>query len=55
VAIPSFFASMGGMSEFSTILAPKHPLLAYFLFFLAMNAVGFITFFIIKRWEQHWK
>lgn len=55
VAIPSFFASMGGMSEFSSFFPAQFKIAAYIGFFLLMNVMGFITFFIIKKWEQHWK
>jgi magnesium transporter len=55
VAIPSFFASMGGMSEFTSLIPVEPKWLSYVVFFLLMNAVGFFTFFIIRRWEQHWK
>ena len=55
VSIPSFFASMGGMSEYTGLIPLQPKWLAYLVFFLLMNVMGFITFFIIKKWEQHWK
>lgn len=48
VAIPSFFAGMGGMSEF-TQAAGTHPLVAYLAFFLSMLGLGYLTYRIIKK------
>jgi magnesium transporter len=55
VAIPSFFAGMGGMSEFSMITGPEKWMLAYPLFLSAMIAMGVGTYFLIKRIERYWR
>ncbi len=54
VAVPSFFAGLGGMSEFSAIVGGKHLLIAYPLFVAAMICIGLITFLIIKKGEKMW-
>ncbi|MHB0997037.1 MAG: magnesium transporter CorA family protein [Elusimicrobiales bacterium] len=53
VAVPSFFAGVGGMSEFSAMTGIENWRLAYPLFLLSMLAVGAITFIAIKRLEKH--
>jgi magnesium transporter len=55
VAVPSFFAGVGGMSEFSNMIGFHHWKLGYPLFVLAMIAIGVTTFFIIKVTERFWK
>jgi magnesium transporter len=55
VAIPSFFAGMGGMSEFSMITGPERWLVAYPLFFSLMLLVGVGTFLLIKKIEKYWR
>lgn len=53
VAVPSFFAGVGGMSEFSAMTGIANWRLAYPLFLLAMLLVGSGTFVLIKRLEKH--
>jgi len=53
VAVPSFFAGVGGMSELKSILGVAHTGLAYSLFLAAMLALGTTTFILIKRLEKH--
>ncbi len=53
VAVPSFFAGVGGMSEFSAMTGTEHWRLAYPLFLLSMLLVGAATFVLIKRLEKH--
>lgn len=53
VAVPSFFAGVGGMSEFSAMTGIENWKLAYPLFLLAMLGVGAVTFIAIKRLEKH--
>jgi magnesium transporter len=55
VAIPSFFAGMGGMSEFSNMIQFENWVLGYTLFFLIMLTIGIGTFLLIKRIEKFWK
>lgn len=55
VAIPSFFAGMGGMSEFSMITGPERWLVAYPLFFSVMVGIGLGTYLVIKRIEKYWR
>lgn len=53
VAVPSFFAGVGGMSEFSAMTGIENWKVAYPLFLLGMLVIGAITFVIIKRLEKH--
>jgi magnesium transporter len=53
VAVPSFFAGVGGMSELHAITGISSPRLAYPLFLAVMLAVGAATFVLIKRLEKH--
>lgn len=53
IAVPSFFAGMGGMSEFTAFTGVEPSYWAYSLFLLAMIAVGVTTFMVIKRLEKH--
>lgn len=53
VAVPSFLAGVGGMSELYTITGIHNPMLAYPLFMGAMIVVGATTFSLIKRLEKH--
>jgi magnesium transporter len=53
IAVPSFFAGMGGMSEFSTITGPDRWMVSYPLFFLTMVVLGAATYFLIKSIERH--
>jgi magnesium transporter len=55
VAVPSFFASMGGMSEFSAMFNAEHWTFAYPLFFATMVGIGVATFFVIRKIERYWK
>lgn len=53
VALPSFFAGVGGMSELYAITGISSPAVAYPLFMLAMIIIGVATFVLIKRLEKH--
>ncbi|MFA6434336.1 MAG: magnesium transporter CorA family protein [Elusimicrobiales bacterium] len=53
VAIPSFFAGVGGMSELTTITHISDHRVAYPVFILAMCAVGLAIYWIIKRIERY--
>jgi magnesium transporter len=55
VAVPSFFAGMGGMSEFSMMSHSIQWYYAYPIFLIGMLGLGIGTFFIIKRIERYWK
>jgi magnesium transporter len=55
VAVPSFFAGVGGMSEFSNMIGFSHWKLGYPVFILCMVAIGVTTFLIIKLTERIWK
>ncbi|MCX5776044.1 MAG: magnesium transporter CorA family protein [Candidatus Firestonebacteria bacterium] len=55
VAVPSFFAGVGGMSEFMSIFGAKNSTLSYSLFILVMLLTGILTFIIIKKTEKFWK
>jgi len=54
VAVPSFFAAVGGMSEFSMMVSPEHWLIAYPAFLIMMAGLGVLTYFIVKRLEKYW-
>jgi len=53
VAVPSFFAGVGGMSELCTVTGVKDPHLAFLAFVGAMALIGLLTFYVIKRMEKH--
>ncbi len=53
VAVPSFFAGVGGMSELNTITGISSARVSYPLFMTAMLIVGTLTFILIKRLEKH--
>ena len=53
IAVPSFFAGVGGMSELTTITHIDDPHLAYPAFVLLMACIGAFTFWLIKKLEQH--
>ena len=55
VAVPSFFAGVGGMSEFSMVTQSENWLIAYPIFILAMLALGYLTFAFVQRMEKHWQ
>ncbi len=53
VAIPSFFAGVGGMSELYAITGIHDPKVAYPVFMALMLFIGVATFVLIKRLEKH--
>jgi len=53
VAVPSFFAGVGGMSELSTLTGIQDHRISYGIFLLIMAMVGVGTFLLIKRLEHH--
>ena len=53
VAVPSFFAGVGGMSELCTVTGITSPRLAFLAFMLVMSVLGFGTFWMIKSLEKH--
>ena len=55
VAIPSFFAAVGGMSEFSSMIGFGNWKYGYAIFLICMILIGIITFVIIKKTENLWK
>jgi magnesium transporter len=56
VAIPSFFAGVGGMSEFTSLFGLRsHVIIGYSAFFLAMLLLGIATFYLIRRLERGWR
>ncbi len=53
IAVPSFFAGVGGMSEFSSwIGGSERAYLGFPLFILAMLALGGFTFYLTKKLEN---
>jgi magnesium transporter len=56
VAVPSFFAGVGGMSEFSAMIGfDPHWKWAYPAFVLTMLFVGAGTFYLIRAMERFWR
>lgn len=55
VAVPSFFAGVGGMSEFSNMIGFSHWKWGYLIFVLVMVFIGVGTFFAIRMSEGIWK
>ena len=55
IAIPSFFAGVGGMSEFSALIGANHLKIGYPIFILVMMCLSLTTFFSIKLLERFWK
>jgi len=53
VAVPSFFAGVGGMSELCTVTGITNPQLAFLAFMLVMAVLGLGTFWLIKSLEKH--
>jgi magnesium transporter len=55
VAVPSFFAGVGGMSEFSNMIGFSHWKFGYLAFTLVMCVIGVTTFYVIRKAERIWK
>ncbi len=55
VSVPNFIAAVGGMSEFTMMTGSSNWPLTYSLFFLAMVALGWVTFYAIIKWERFWR
>ena len=55
VAVPSFFAGIGGMSEFSRMINFSNWKVGYPVFVLIMIVLGITTFFAVKKFEKFWK
>jgi magnesium transporter len=55
VAVPSFFAGVGGMSEFSGMIHFSNWKLGYPIFLLCMLCLGVVTFFAVRKFERFWK
>lgn len=53
VAVPSFFAGVGGMSELCMVTGISNPRLAFLAFVAVMAMIGLLTYWIIKRLEKH--
>lgn len=53
VAVPSFFAGVGGMSELTKVTGIENTAAAFSLFMAFMLALGATTFILIKRLEKH--
>jgi len=52
IAIPNFFASLGGMSEVTTITGIENQRIAHLFFFLFSVTLGILTFFIFRKFEK---
>ncbi|HBB66968.1 MAG TPA: hypothetical protein DCZ93_06665 [Elusimicrobia bacterium] len=53
IAVPSFFAGVGGMSELATITQIADPRVTYPVFILLMSGLGVAVYWIIKHVEKH--
>lgn len=54
IAVPTFFASVGGMSEFSNVIGLSKWKYGYSIFVVAMVVLAFVTFTVIKKSENFW-
>jgi magnesium transporter len=54
VAVPSFFAGVGGMSEFSRIIGFSNWKYGYGIFICCMVLLALIIFLVIKKSEKLW-
>ena len=52
IAVPSFIAGVGGMSEFSLIFGTNYKV-TYTVFLLLMTLIGIVTFWLIKLVAKH--
>ena len=52
IAVPTFVASVGGMSEFSAAMTGVNPYLSYGIFFVGMLLLGVVTFLITKMFAR---
>ncbi len=55
VALPTFLASVGGMSEFTAFFGDKPSIMTYTIFTIVMLLLGIGTFFLILKVEKFWK
>jgi magnesium transporter len=55
VAVPSFFAAVGGMSEFSGMIRFSNWKVGYPVFILVMITLAVLTFFAVRKFEKLWK
>ncbi len=53
VAVPSFFAGVGGMSEFSAVTGIDNWYISYSVFLALMLLLGVTVFYLIRRCEKH--
>ena len=53
IAVPSFFAGVGGMSELTTITHISDHRIAYPVFVLAMSCIAVGVYWVIKRVEKY--
>jgi len=53
VMVPGFFASVGGMSEWTMMTGRVSWQLSYALFLAAMLLMGFATYYAIEKYERH--
>lgn len=54
ISIPTFITGIGGMSEFTDAIGSPHRALGYGIFSLAMIALGWVIFLIIRKSERFW-
>ena len=52
IAVPTFFASVGGMSEFTSAMTGVNPYLSYGIFIVLMLVLGVVTFLITKMFAR---
>ncbi|MFA5140113.1 MAG: magnesium transporter CorA family protein [Elusimicrobiota bacterium] len=53
IMVPNFFASVGGMSEFSVFTQQHHWAVSYGAFTAASVVIGVLSYILIDRWLQH--
>ncbi len=52
IAVPNFFASMGGMSELTSVTGINNPRVAQFLFLIFSIIIAWLIFVIFKKLER---
>ena len=52
IAVPTFVASVGGMSEFTSAMTGVNPYVSYGIFLLVMLVLGVATFLVTKTFAR---
>ncbi|MEF3280616.1 MAG: magnesium transporter CorA family protein [Elusimicrobiota bacterium] len=52
IAVPNFFASMGGMSEIQTLMGVASPRMAHFIFLIFSIITAYLVFVVFRKLER---